>query len=54
MGVHGESPMSVPFEKVATCDPIWSALRAQAQELAETEPALASLAHAVILNHARL
>lgn len=46
--------MSVPVEKVATCDPIWSALRAQAQTLADTEPALASLAHAVILNHARL
>lgn len=46
--------MSVPAEKVASCDPIWSALRAQAQGLADTEPALASLAHAVILNHARL
>lgn len=46
--------MSVPAEKVATCDPIWSALRSQAQELADTEPAMASLAHAVILNHARL
>ncbi len=46
--------MPVPSEKLATCDPIWSALRIQAQALADTEPALASLAHAVILNHARL
>ena len=46
--------MSVPKERVATCDPIWSAMRANTQTLAETEPALASLAHAVVLNHARL
>ncbi len=46
--------MSVPVEKVATCDPIWSAMRSQAQDLADTEPALASQAHAVVLNHARL
>jgi serine O-acetyltransferase len=46
--------MAVPGEKLATCDPIWSALRSQAQELADTEPALASLAHAVILNHVHL
>ena len=46
--------MSVPVEKVAKCDPIWSALRATAQDLASTEPALASFAHAMILNHAQL
>lgn len=43
--------MSVAVEKVACCDPIWSALRAQAQELAGNEPALASFAHATILKH---
>lgn len=46
--------MSEPAERVAFCDPIWSALRAQASELAATEPSLASLAHATILNHQRL
>jgi serine O-acetyltransferase len=39
---------------MAFCDPIWSALRAQASELAEMEPSIASLAHATILNHERL
>src|SRR5258705_8356093 len=38
-------------EKVASCDPIWSALRAQAEQLAESEPELASFAHATILKH---
>lgn len=38
-------------EKVASCDPIWSALRAQAEQLAESEPELASIAHATILKH---
>src|SRR5882672_2985665 len=37
--------------KVASCDPIWSALRAQAEQLAESEPELASIAHATILKH---
>jgi serine O-acetyltransferase len=46
--------MSVLAEKVDFCDPIWSALRVQAEELAATEPALASLAHASILKHDRL
>jgi len=46
--------MPVPAERFAYCDPIWSALRAQALELAEKEPSLASLAHATILNHQQL
>lgn len=45
--------MPVKAEKFATCDPIWSALRAEALELAESEPALASFAHATILKHER-
>jgi serine O-acetyltransferase len=32
-------------------DPIWSALREQAEQLAESEPELASFAHATILKH---
>src|SRR5262245_60323133 len=35
-------------------DPIWSALREQAEHLAESEPELASFAHATILMHERL
>jgi serine O-acetyltransferase len=46
--------MPIPAERFALCDPIWSALRAQAQELSEKEPSLASLAHATILNHQQL
>ncbi len=38
-------------EKVASCDPIWTALRGQAEQLAESEPELASFAHATILKH---
>ncbi|HTQ14965.1 MAG TPA: serine O-acetyltransferase [Rhizomicrobium sp.] len=46
--------MPVPVEKVAVCDPIWSALRSQAEEIAQTERTLASFVHATILKHARL
>lgn len=46
--------MAVTVEKVATCDPIWSALHKEAEALAEREPALASFVHAAILNHDRL
>jgi len=46
--------MLVPAEKLALCDPIWSALRGQASELANAEPTLASFAHATILKHDRL
>jgi serine O-acetyltransferase len=43
----------VPAERFAQCDPIWSALRTQAEELPLTEPSLASLVHATILKHER-
>jgi serine O-acetyltransferase len=46
--------MASPAGKVATCDPIWSAMRDQAKALAGQEPALASFVHATILNHDRL
>src|SRR3569832_1530022 len=49
-----ESSMAVTAEKVATCDPIWSAMRAPARAPAPPEPALASFVHATILNHYRL
>ena len=43
----------VPAERFALCDPIWSALRAQAEELTSTEPSLASLVHVTVLKHDR-
>lgn len=46
--------MAVTREKVATCDPIWTTLREEAEKLAEKEPALASFVHATILKHDRL
>ncbi|HTO40171.1 MAG TPA: serine O-acetyltransferase [Rhizomicrobium sp.] len=46
--------MSVPYEKVATCDPIWSALRLEAEQMAESEPAMSSLVHGTVLKHDRL
>ena len=46
--------MAVTREKVATCDPIWSALREQAEAMAQREPALASFVHATVLKHERL
>lgn len=46
--------MAVTVGKVATCDPIWSQLREQAEHWAEREPALASFVHATILSHDRL
>ncbi len=41
-------------ETIASCDPIWVDLRAEAERLAEQEPALASFAHTTILRHERL
>ncbi|MGA7675538.1 MAG: serine O-acetyltransferase [Rhizomicrobium sp.] len=46
--------MAVTVEKVASCDPVWSAMREQAEGLATREPALASFIHAAILKHSRL
>jgi serine O-acetyltransferase len=46
--------MSVPAEKLDFCDPIWLALRSQAEELARDEPSLASFVHITILKHERL
>jgi len=46
--------MATPREKVFTVDPIWSALRQQADAMAAREPTLAGFVHATILQHERL
>jgi serine O-acetyltransferase len=46
--------MSRPAEKLDFCDPIWMALRSQADELARDEPSLASFVHVTILKHQHL
>jgi len=43
--------MSIAAEKLDFCDPIWLALRNQADDMAKTEPSLASFVHATILKH---
>jgi len=46
--------MANPREKVSTVDPIWNALREQAEAMAGREPTLAGFVHATILQHDRL
>src|SRR5271168_320558 len=41
-------------EKLASCDPVWERLRAEAESMAEREPALAGFIHAAVLKHDRL
>jgi serine O-acetyltransferase len=46
--------MSIAAERLDFCDPVWLALRSQADELARAEPSLASFVHVTILKHDRL
>jgi serine O-acetyltransferase len=46
--------MATPREKVSSVDPVWNALRQQAEAMAGREPALAGFVHATILQHERL
>ncbi|HEY0265920.1 MAG TPA: serine O-acetyltransferase [Rhizomicrobium sp.] len=46
--------MASPREKVSAVDPIWMALRQQAEAMAGREPTLAGFVHATILQHERL
>src|SRR5476651_403028 len=45
--------MTQPRPSLSTFDPIWTALRQQAEAMAEREPALAGFIHATILQHER-
>jgi serine O-acetyltransferase len=49
-----EMLMPTPREKISSIDPIWSALRQQAEAMAAAEPSLAGFVHAIILQHDRL
>jgi len=46
--------MANPRVNVSTVDPIWTALREQAEAMAGREPTLAGFVHATILQHDRL
>ena len=46
--------MASPREKVSSIDPIWTALRQQAEAMVGREPTLAGFVHATILQHDRL
>src|ERR1700761_1906358 len=46
--------MPTPREKVSSVDPIWTAMRQQAEAMAGREPTLAGFVHATILQHDRL
>jgi serine O-acetyltransferase len=46
--------MAITREKLASCDPVWAQLRAEAEAMALGEPALAGFIHATILKHDRL
>jgi len=43
-----------PLDGFASLDPIWSAVRADAEQIVRSEPALASFVHATVLNRERL
>ena len=46
--------MTVMPDKITSLDPVWTQLRAEAEEIARAEPALASFVHATILKHEKL
>ena len=42
------------LDAVASVDPIWSAVRADAEQIVRSEPAMASFVYATVLNHGQL
>ena len=46
--------MAITREKIASVDPVWAQLRAEAEAMAAQEPALAGFIHGTILKHDRL
>ena len=41
-------------DALASVDPIWSAIQADARQIVQSEPAMASFVYATVLNHDRL
>jgi serine O-acetyltransferase len=51
MAVQSANPQT---SKLATLDPIWDRIRAEAEEIVQREPELASFVYSTVLNHTRL
>lgn len=51
MAVQSANPQT---SKLATLDPIWDRIRAEAEEIVQREPELASFVFSTVLNHTRL
>lgn len=51
MAVQSANPQTT---KLATLDPIWDRIRAEAEEIVQREPELSSFVYATVLNHTRL
>ena len=51
MAVQNVNPQTT---KLATLDPIWDRIRAEAEEIVQREPELASFVYSTVLNHTRL
>jgi serine O-acetyltransferase len=49
-----QNTQSIRKPKIASHDPIWHAVRSEAEEVARTEPALGGFVYATILSHSRL
>lgn len=51
MAVHSANPQTT---NLATLDPIWDRIRAEAEDIVQREPELASFLYSTVLNHTRL
>jgi serine O-acetyltransferase len=51
MAVQSANPQTT---KLATLDPIWDRIRAEAEDIVQREPELASFLYSTVLNHTRL
>lgn len=54
MRQNGDGRVARQMIQVANLDPVWSRIRSEAEELARSEPFLASLVHASVLHHDEL
>ena len=47
-------PADLRSKTAHVVDPVWTTVRTEAEQLAESEPLMASMVHAVVLNHRSL